>query len=296
MSALHVYPVKSLRGVAVDAAHVERQGLRHDRRWMVVDDAGAVLTARSVPGMLAITARPDVNGDVELFTRGRRSLHVAEPRGGRSVPVGLSRVGTAVDAGGAARSWLTAVLGRAARLVWLEDPARRTVSPADGGRDGDVLSLADAGPLLLASAASLRRLDRWVADGYAQRHAQCGAAAGSRPAPLVMERFRPNVVVEGDLDAFVEDTWRTVQVGPAHLRVTEQVDRCVVTTLEPTTGQRTAEPLRTLSQHRRREGKVWFGIRLVPHGPSTLALGDPVLAQAAAVDPADHVLEPHPAR
>lgn len=263
---------------------------------MVVDESGAVLTARSVPGMLAVTARPDVNGDVELSTGSRDGLHVAVPHGGMHVPVGLSRVGTAVDAGTAARSWLTAVLGRPARLVWLDDPARRTVSGAHGGLEGDVLSLADAGPLLLTSAASLRRLDRWISDGYAQRHAQCGNAAGSRPTPHAMERFRPNVVVEGDLDAFVEDTWRTVQMGPARLRVTERVDRCVLTTVEPTTGQRSAEPLRTLSRHRQWEGKVWFGVRLVPDGPSTLAIGDPVLAQAAVADVADRALEPDAAR
>lgn len=296
VSALHVYPVKSLRGHPVETAEVERQGLRDDRRWMVVDEDGAVLTARTVPGMLAVTARAGTQGDVELSTAGRRSLHVVQPHGGERVPVSLSRVGTAVDAGPAARVWLTAALGRPAGLVWLDDPDRRVLSAAHGGRDGDVLSLADAGPVLLTSAASLRLLDRWIADGYAQRYARCGAAAGSRPVPMTMERFRPNVVVDGDLEAFVEDAWETVNLGAARLRFAERVDRCVLTTLEPGTQQRGAEPLRTLSQQRCWAGKVWFGIRLVPDGPSTVAVGDPVLTVPAVAGGPEPAVVGRPAR
>ena len=296
VSALHVYPVKSLRGSAVDSVELERQGLRHDRRWMVVDEHGAALTARTVPQMLSVTARADVDGALELSTAGRRSLHVALPHLGPSVPVTLSRVGTVIDAGAAAHTWLTSVLGRPARLVWLDDPARRSVAGVHGGREGDVLSLADAGPVVLASSASLRRLDRWIADGYAQRYARCGAAAGSRPPLIAMERFRPNVVVEGDLEAFVEDGWRTVQIGPARLRYAEQVDRCVLTTVDPGSLRRGTEPLRTLSKHRRRDGKVWFGIRLVPDSPSVLALGDLVHALPAAAHPSQPIVATSPAR
>ena len=83
-------------------------------------------------------------------------------------------------------------------LGWLDDPRRRSVSADHGGRPGDVLSLADAGPLLLASTASLRRLDDWIAAGAAERGEE-------PPAPLPMERFRPTVVVDGAETPFAED-------------------------------------------------------------------------------------------
>ena len=276
VSALHVYPVKSLRGSPVARADVERAGLRGDRRWMVVDEAGSVLSARHLPAMLAVTARTGPTGALELTTAGRGGLHVDPPRGGPVVEVQLSRLATAVGAGEPADGWLSDVLGRPARLVWLDDPNRRSVSAGHGGRPGDMLSLADTGPLLLTSTASLRRLDRWVAAAYSERYAQCGAAAGSRPAPLDMERFRPNVVVDGDVEPFVEDTWQTVRIGTTDFRVSELCDRCALVTLDPQTQVRGQEPLRTLAKHRRWDGLTWFGVRLVPEGTGSLRIGDRV--------------------
>ena len=276
VAAVHVYPVKSFRGASLAGSRLERQGLRDDRRWMVVDPAGSVLTARTLPGMLAVTAVARASGDLVLTAATMPPLHVARPWDGLLVPVSLGRVGHAVDAGPVAGAWLTTVLGRPARLVWLDDPTRRTVSAEHGGRAGDVLSLADTAPLLLTTVASLRRLDRWVADTYAARHASCGAQAGARPAALSMERFRPNIVVDGDLEPFEEDGWLTVQVGGVRLRFAEHTDRCVLTTLDPGTLERGPEPLRSLSRHRRWDGKVWFGVRLVPVSTGTVAVGDEV--------------------
>ena len=281
VSALAVYPVKSLRGGARRSARVQPWGLEGDRRWMVVDDAGDVLTARTTPALLALRAQDDPDGTLRLTADGRPDLVVDVPHLGAPVPVTLSRVGTAVDAGDAARRWLTAALGRPARLVHLDDPGRRAVSPGHGGRPGDTLSLADAGPLLLTSAASLRRLDRWAVDGHAERYARCAVGAGSRPAGLAMERFRPNVVVDGDdLRAFAEDGWDEVVLGDVRFRVSELCDRCVLTTLDPATQQRTAEPLRSLAKHRRWDGEVWFGVRLVPLEVGVVRVGDAVRAAA----------------
>ncbi|WP_221651987.1 MOSC domain-containing protein, partial [Actinotalea ferrariae] len=192
------------------------------------------------------------------------------------VEVALSRVGTALLADGAAHAWLGDALGRPVRLVWLEDPRRRSVSAEHGGREGDVLSLADTGPLLLTTTPSLGLVDRWVAQTWAERYAACGAAAGSRPARLAMARFRPNVVVDGALEPFGEDSWQRITVGDVEMRVSEHCDRCAVIGLDPATGARGHEPLRSLATHRRRDGKVWFGVRLVPVGTGTVRVGDPV--------------------
>ena len=283
VAALTVHPVKSLRGTAQQALDVEPWGPAGDRRWMLVDDDGALVSARTVPELLRATARETTDGGLLLRATGRTDLLVPRPASGPVVAVGLSRVGTAVDAGGAAHDWLSAVAGRPVRLVWLDDPRRRPMSAGHGGRPGDVLSLADTGPLLLASAASLRQLDRWAAGTWADRYASCGAAAGTRPAPLAMERFRPNVVVDGEgLAPFVEDGWDEVVLGDVPFRVAELCDRCVLTTLDPATGVRTPEPLRSLSKHRRWDGAVWFGVRLVPLAPGRVRVGDPVRAASVA--------------
>ncbi len=116
------------------------------------------------------------------------------------------------------------------RLVHVSSP--RPLNPGHG-RPGEATAFADAYPVTLASAASLRRLRDWVAETALER--------GEEPAaPLAVERFRPNLVVDGDLDPFEEDGWRRVQVGPVEFRVVKPVDRCVMTTIDPTTLERVA--------------------------------------------------------
>lgn len=85
-----------------------------------------------------------------------------------------------------------------------------------------------------------------------------------------MERFRPNVVVDGDLEPFVEDTWAAVRIGMVDFRVSELCDRCAPVTIDPQAGVRGQEPLRTLAEHRRWDGRTWFGARLVPEGSGTV--------------------------
>ena len=258
-----VHPVKSLGGVDVPHALVEPQGLRGDRRWMVVDPQGVTVTAREVPRMLGIGALPTGDGLV-LSAPGRADLPVAEPAPDPTVEVAMNRVGRATAAGGEADAWLSEAIGRDVRLVWLDDPRRRSVSPGHGGLPGDTLGFQDAGPVHLTPSASLAQLNRWLADE--QDH-----------PPLPMDRFRPTVVVDGDLEPFVEDTWGRVRIGDVVLRFGERCDRCVLTTVDLGTLRTSKEPTRTLARHRREDGKVWFGIRLIPEAPGTIAVGDAVV-------------------
>lgn len=277
VTELAVYPVKSLRGVSPREAEVELHGLRHDRRWMVVDAAGDKVRLEHHPRLLSVTARPTAHRGLELV-RGEDVVPVAPPVDGEAVPVSLSRVGTARLAAPAAHALLSDVVGRPVRLVWLEDPTRRSVSPSHGGRPGEVLSLADTAPLLLTTVPSLRRLEQWGRERYVERYAACARDAGPRPAPLAMERFRANVVVDGDLEPFVEDGWSHVTIGDVRFRVSELCDRCPVPGIDPASQQVTAEPLRALARHRRRDGRTWFGVRLVPEGTGRLVVGDAATA------------------
>lgn len=268
VAALAVHPVKSLRGVAVGSAQVRPEGLAGDRRWMVVDEAGETLTARRLPRMLTVRAEP-LDGGLRLTREGVASLAVRVPTGGASVPVTMTGVGAAVAAADEAHDWLSDALGRAVRLVHQAVP-ERPVRPQDGGLVGDVVSFADAAPLLVATQASLSRLDAWICAGALDRGEPV-------PEPLPMERFRPNLVVGGDVEPFAEDGWSRLRIGDVELRFAEHCDRCVMTTTEPGTGARGPEPIRTLAVHRKRDGKTWFGVRMVPVTTGRVAVGDPVL-------------------
>ncbi|QAY61817.1 MOSC domain-containing protein [Microbacterium protaetiae] len=265
VASLAVYPVKSTRALPVSTATVHPHGLEHDRRWAVVDHAGAVITARTRDRMLRISAAPTATG-LHLSAPDMPDLHVPFPVGGAVVPVGVSRMPEARYGGDDAAAWCSRVLGEPVRLIWQDDPRARSVAPEHGGRDGDHVSLADTGPLLLASTASVARLNEWIAET-------------DPDAAIPVGRFRPNVVVDdadGKLEAFDEDRWARVRIGSVTYRFTEQCDRCVLTTIDPDTLAHGKEPLRTLARHRKRAGKTWFAIRLVPEHSGTITLGDRV--------------------
>jgi uncharacterized protein len=268
LSEITVYPVKSTRGTSLTEAEVEPWGLAQDRRWMVIDANSDKIDVQRYHRLQAITATPKAAG-LDLVAPGVATLSVDVPVRGEPVSVSLSRVGHAVSAGAAADAWLSTVLGFPARLVWLDDPTRRSVSAEHGGKAGDTLSLADTGPLLLGSAVSMAQLNDWIAETAAERDEP-------EPEPLTIDRFRPNVVVAGDFKPFAEDDWSGVRIGDVEFRASERCDRCATTTINPRTLQSGKEPIRTLARHRKWDGSTWFGVRLVPVNVGVLRVGDPV--------------------
>jgi uncharacterized protein len=266
VNGIYRYPVKSCRGERRQAAAVEPWGLAGDRRWMIVDAEGGAVTAREHPQLVLVT--PYLNGDgITLSRPAAADLTVPVPRGDELVLVNVwgSDLYAAL-ACGAAADWLSEVAGEPVRLVYLDDPTRRRPDPSRS-REGDRVSFADAYPLLLASEGSLAELNELIARG------PCAAEG-----PLPMTRFRPNVVVAG-ARAWAEDGWRLLRIGDVVFRVTKGCDRCVLTTIDPATAAKGKEPLATLARYRRWDGKVWFGINLIPDSPrpgDTIQIGDPV--------------------
>lgn len=266
---LIIYPVKSTRGLPRPEAEVEPCGLADDRRWMVVDDAGYVVTARVRPALLGVTVTPLGRGRIRLEGPHSDAIDVDGTASSEYVPVQIwKNTVDAVRAGAAADAWFAKLLDEDVRLVWLDDPTRRPVNPAYG-LPADRVSFADAYPLLLTTTGSLARLNDWVVEEALLR--------GEEPPaePLPMRRFRPSVVVD-NLEPFAEDTWCRLRIGGVPFRAVKLCDRCVLTTIDPDTQARGKEPLRTLARHRRWDGKVWFGMNLVPDGTGRIAVGDDV--------------------
>ncbi len=271
--SLHVHPVKSLAGVASGEAVVDERGIGGDRRWAVVDPDGAKVTAREEHALLGLRAEPLPRGDVRLLDASGAVLDVARPVDAAPVPVGFSGQALARPAGPAADAWLTERVGRALRLVWQDDDTERAVRPDLGGVAGDRNSLSDAAPLHVTTDASLARLNDWLLETALERDEE-------PREPLGHDRFRPNVVVDGD-EPFAEDAWRHVTIGGVPFRATMVCDRCVMTTIDRAALTTAKEPIRTLARHRRWEGATWFGIRLTPVLPvaegAVLRVGDPVV-------------------
>ena len=271
---LYRYPVKSCRGQRLPAAAVEPWGLAGDRRWMIVDPSGEVVTAREHPRLLLVTPFPG-DGAIRLTGSAMPDLTVPVPPGDDLIPVTVwdSKL-LAAPADGAADAWLSEVAGEPVRLVYLDDPTRRRPNPRYS-RDGDRVSFADGYPLLLTAESSLAELNRLIAAGPL-------AAEG----PLPMRRFRPSVVVAG-AEPWAEDGWRLLRIGDVVFRAVKGCDRCVLTTIDPDTAVKGKEPIATLARRRRWDGKVWFGTNLIPDSPrgaGSIRVGDPV----RILEQADH--------
>jgi hypothetical protein len=260
LAGLFTYPVKSLRGHALDTAMLEPCGLAGDRRWMVVDPDGRFITRRQVPAMAAIAVEPVVDGLI-LRHPDHGSCRVATP--GVDAPVIEVRVWKdtlPVRLGNdRADAFLAAALGRPARLAWQHDPRRRPINPAYA-RPGEHVSLADGFPLLVTTEASL-------------------AALNDRLAVTVpMARFRPNLVIAGAMP-WAEDGWRRIRIGDVELRLARPCARCIVVTQQPDTGERLEgnEPLAALRAmgHATADG-IMFGQNAVPERLGTIRIGDPV--------------------
>jgi hypothetical protein len=263
VGSINTYPVKSCRRLDHDRATVDPWGLVGDRRWLIADHRGVLLTQREEPRLTEI--RPALI-DGALVLRHARAADLTVPAvPGELEPVALwSAVVPVTRVGEEADAWLSAALDRKLRLYYLDDPTRRPIDP-DYAAPDDRVNLADGYPLLLANSASLVAVNDWL--------------AGESPSegPLPMTRFRPNVVVDG-AGAWAEDGWLggRIRIGAVTFRAPKPCSRCVITTTDQETGERGREPLRTLARHRNIGQGLLFGLNLIPDGTGDIALGDEV--------------------
>src|SRR5215218_8592694 len=241
VSGLFIYPVKSLRGIAVDAVSLTGGRLAGDREYLVVNRDGYFMDQRRYPSMARVEAIIAPDG-LRLRSSGFPDLDVRPPATGcaassvthvplfrRSAPV----TGTSAEAD----RWLSDVLKVSCRLMAFVPSASALNVPSYEVHS----SLHDATPFHLTSEESLADLN-----------------ARARTS-IPMDRFRPNVVVRGGT-AYAEDSWKTVAVGDTVLRWVKPCTRCVTTTTDQLTGERESrEPLATLSTYRRMKSVVVFG-------------------------------------
>ncbi len=272
VAGLFFYPVKSCAGIALSTAAVERRGLRFDRRFLIVDEAGQFLTQRAEPRLALVEVAIDAAPSPGLTLRAPGLVPVRVPLDGltgaharlhpkRRVRVWRDEV-DAIDCGEASAAWMSDWLGRRASIVYMPDETERAVNPKYA-RPGDLVGFADGYPLLLVSASSLDDLNARLTQA------------------VTVQRFRPNVVVSGS-PAWAEDGWTRISIGEVVLRVAKPCDRCTVTTIDPCTAEKGVEPLRTLATFRARENDVLFGQNCIPDTLGTIAIGDPVVCLAPA--------------
>lgn len=229
LTGLYVYPVKSMKGIALPRAELTAKGLLHDRRWMVVREGGRFVTQRDQPRLALVHTLLEPTG-VLLWREGRGS-HFLPFEHAPGQPV-RTRVWSddceAEDEGDEASRWLTQAIDSDAplRIVRMARGFERPPSPEARFGKGTSVDFADAAPLLVTFEASLDALN-------------CELEANGHD-PVPMDRFRPNIVVRGP-EAFSEHGLSRLAGDGWTIALVDHCERCLVPTVDQQTAERDPE-------------------------------------------------------
>jgi uncharacterized protein YcbX len=230
---------------------------------------------------------PSVGADaLTLSAPGMEALRVPLRAGaGDPAPIDATVHGHAVigqPVSAEADAWFTRFLprhkeNRGFRLLRVCEEQPRAISERyrEPGASNEI-GFADGQPILLATEPSLARLNTELAE------------------PVPMNRFRPNIVIDGPgLHAYEEDYWTRIRVGAMDAFVVKGCDRCAIPDVDQATAatgkavRRALLTRRGLNAHDETNGGVFFAqnINHVPSPGLRLSVGDIVTVLARATHP-----------
>ncbi len=263
IARLFIYPVKSCAGVEMTEVVLTETGLDLDRSWMVVDDGGMFVTQREQPRMALV--QPTIKLDeIVLRAPGMLALHLRIDVVESATRVRIwDDVVQAYDMGDTAAQWFSDFLApqrapgapaRPFRLVRFDPEQRRLANMKWTGGAEAQNQFSDGFPMLVTSQASL--------DGLNRRLQTKGLAS------VTMERFRPNIVLEG-VDEHDEDRIDTMRIttpeGMVVLRPVKPCARCPIPNIDPQTALSDPAVGDMLQSYRvdQRVGGVTFGMNAI---------------------------------
>ena len=241
LSDIIIYPIKSMPGVRVKESKIEARGLQYDRRWMLVDENNKFITIRQHPELLLFDLQMQNEGFVVKHRETGDSIELpwaADAEGDRvNVKIWEDEV-SALEVKAEWSSWIADKLGIACRLVYMDDQSVRPINEK-WPKNGEIVSFADGYPILIIGSESLADLN------------------GKLDQKITLDRFRPNLVFEGG-EAYDEFKWGSFTIGKHSFQGLKPCARCVITTIDPVTLERSKEPLLTLSRQKV-DDKIVFG-------------------------------------
>jgi uncharacterized protein YcbX len=285
VTELNTYPIKSCTGVALTEALLTPRGLIHDRDFMLIDDEDSFVSQRKVPELALIV--PTISAtSITLEAPGMEPAQVPleiEPDDARLItatvhekPVAGQLVGDELD------EWFTTFLppykqNRRFRLLHVREDAPRFIGERYRRPEAsNQVGFADGNSMLLAAEPSLEQLNAEMEE------------------PVPMNRFRPNIVVDGEeLPAYDEDYWTRVRIGAMDAFVVKACDRCVIPDVDQDTAvtgkavRRALTTRRGVNAHDESNSGVFFAQNLNHvYAPGlTLRVGDLVEVVARAPEP-----------
>jgi uncharacterized protein YcbX len=271
--SLDVFPIRSCAGQSLSEAEVTPNGLVHDRLWRLASPEGIFLTQRECPRMALV--RPAIKDGVLTLTMARPAKEpattgdasLADAPATFKAPLirdgaaseQLSKIydnHTGIDQGDDVAEWLTAQLGTPARLLHV---IPIVASQADIGSLPQDYLRPDMSPVLVISEESLADLNTRLVD------------------PVLMNRFRPNIVIRG-VEPYGEEKLERIMVGDVEFVAhTEPCGRCPMINVDQENGVKgSKEPLKVLAGYRRQGGPVIFGKYMRPVKAGVIRVGDSI--------------------
>ena len=263
VSSIHIYPIKSLGGISLPHVNLTLQGLEHDRRFMLTNKAGMCLTQRDNTAMALLKTK--IEGKQLVVWNSQAPTHrIAFPL----KPNHFSKqqlveiwedtcVANVLHKG--INKWFSQQLKQNCQLVYMPEDAHRAIDKKYR-KEGEIVSFADAYPMLLLGDASLDDLNARLKN------------------PVPADRFRANIFFSGGAP-FEEDKWATFSINTQQFRGVKLCNRCQVPNINQQTGKMEKEPNRTLATFRKIGKNIKMGHNVcwekkLSKGKARIAVGD----------------------
>lgn len=259
LQEIWIYPIKSLTGIALQKSQVLPKGLQYDRRWMLVDDSGKFLTQRTMPEMALFK----VVLENEALVISNKNTHEQDSIRLELNPQKFDKTMTALiwndqvevlEVNEKYSTWFSKQLNINCKLVYFPESNTRDIDP-DYAKNNEQVNLSDGYPILIIGQSSLDALNQKL------------------DIPVSIHRFRPNFIFSNG-SPHEEDNWKSFQIGRLHFEGVKPCSRCVVTTINTETSEKGLEPLKTLANYRKLNGKIYFGENIIPRTYGEVQIGD----------------------
>jgi uncharacterized protein len=262
LSEIYIYPVKSLGGIRLEKAEITDRGLQYDRRWMLIDENNRFISQREYPQLALFSVEIQNNDLVITDRKSGKTLTVSNsPIQPNTPSINVTVWDDEVEAwevSKIANDFFTEALGMPVRLVYMHEESHRKTDANYSLKGDEITSFSDGYPILIIGQTSLDDLNNRLEE------------------PITINRFRPNFVFTGGTE-FEEEEWHEFTVGGIRFFGVKPCARCVMTTIDPFTGEKKGkEPLLTLNRYRKAGNKILFGQNVLISQLGKISVGDEI--------------------
>ena len=259
VSQLFIYPIKSLGGIELNSAEIDKRGLKNDRRWMLVDENNQFMTQRENHAM-ALLKTAIVNDRIIISNKHKPDEHIHIPvaiTNSKKIRVRVWNDDCDVlEADASINNWFTHQLGQECKLVYMPEDSLRIVDTNYASGE-EITSFTDGYPILLLGQASLDDLNSRLEE------------------KLPINRFRPNIVFSGG-KPYEEDEMEQFIINGINFFGVKLCARCPIPTIDQESAVKNKEPLKTFSTYRQLNNKIYFGQNLLHKGNGTIHVNDSI--------------------